>query len=122
MRFSGLYALLDQLPFIEPKHHHAAMALWNYCEQSACWIVGISTGDRNADKIFAALRHAPGGLTTTEISEHVFNRHASGAEIHEALNLLNGLTLTYSKTETTGGAAATRWFLTEETAKKRISE
>jgi predicted TIM-barrel fold metal-dependent hydrolase len=32
--------------------------LWDYCEQSAAWIFGTSTGDRNADKILRALRHA----------------------------------------------------------------
>ena len=30
-------------------------------------------------------------MTETEISAEVFNRHASGAEIDEALRLLNGL-------------------------------
>jgi hypothetical protein len=85
MRLSTLYAVLDKSAVIGPEHHHAAMALWRYCEQSAQWIFGTSTGDRNADKILRALRHAQAGMTKTEISVEVFNRHASSAEIDEAL-------------------------------------
>jgi hypothetical protein len=38
MRLSTLYAVLDKSAVIGPEHHHAAMALWRYCEQSAQWI------------------------------------------------------------------------------------
>jgi DNA replicative helicase MCM subunit Mcm2 (Cdc46/Mcm family) len=118
MRLSAIYALLDKSRLIRPEHHKAAMALWQYCEQSARWIFGTSTGDRNADKILAALRHAPNGKTKTEISVEVFNRHASSAEIDEALRLLHGLHMVSYQTEATGGAPLQRWFYSAETGEK----
>ena len=117
VRISAIYALLDKSRVIRPEHHEAAMALWRYCEQSAQWIFGTSTGDRNADKILTALRHAPKGMTKTEISVDVFNRHASSAEIDEALRLLHGLHLVSCQMETTGGAPLQRWFFSTEAAK-----
>jgi hypothetical protein len=85
MRLSAIHALLDSSRLIRVEHHEAAMALWDYCRQSAKWIFGTTTGDRNADKILRALRHAPNGLTKTEISTEVFKGHASSADIDEAL-------------------------------------
>jgi hypothetical protein len=113
MRLSAIYALLDSSRLIRVEHHEAAMALWDYCRQSAKWIFGTSTGDRNADKILRALRHAPNGLTKTEISAEVFNRHASSADIDEALRLLHGLKMAYYEIEATNGAPVQRWFACE---------
>jgi len=113
MRLSAIYALLDSSRLIRAEHHEAAMALWDDCQQSAKWIFGTTTGDRNADKIFRALRHAPNGLTKTEISAEVFNRHASSADIDEALRLLHGLKMAYYEVETTDGAPVQHWFACE---------
>jgi hypothetical protein len=118
MRLSAIYALLDKSKVIRPEHHHAAMALWHYCEQSAKYIFGTSTGDRNADKILTALRHAPDGMTKTEISVQVFNRHASSADLDEALRLLHGLGMAACRIETSGGAPIQRWFCTVERSEK----
>jgi len=118
MRLSAIYALLDRSRLIRVEHQEAAMALWEYCRQSAKWIFGTTTGDRNADKILRALRHASAGLTKTEISAEVFNRHASSADIDEALRLLHGLKRAYYEVETTDGAPAQRWFFTGEGAKQ----
>ena len=117
MRLSAIYALLDQSRVIRRDHLRAALALWEYCEQSAAWIFGRSTGDRNADKILRALRHAESGMTKTEISVGVFNRHASSADIDEALRLLHGLNMVRCQTEATDGAPLQRWFFSAEPAK-----
>jgi len=116
MRLSAIHALLDKSHLIRPEHHEAAMALWRYCEQSARWIFGTSTGDRNADKILRALRHASNGMTKSEISADVFNRHASSADIDEALRLLHGLSMAGYRAEASGGAPIQRWFA--ETSEK----
>ena len=120
MRLSAIYALLEKSSLIRPQHHHAAMAVWNYCEQSCQWIFGTSTGNRNADKILVALRHALKGMTKTEISGEVFNRHAPSTEIDEALRLLHGLKMVTFKIESTAGAPTQRWFSTTED--REISE
>src|SRR5947207_8942774 len=98
------------------------MAMWKYCEESACWIFGTTTGDRNADKILTALRQAPNGMTKTEISVEVFNRHASSAEIDEALRVLHGLHMATYSLEQTGGAPIQRWFLIGEICEKKRSK
>jgi hypothetical protein len=118
MRLSAIYALLDKSALIRPEHHHAAMAMWKYCEESARWIFGTTTGDRNADKILVALRHAPNGMTKTEISAEVFNRHASSAEIDEALRVLHGLNMVSYRVEVTGGARSNAGFSSATRAKK----
>jgi BT4734-like, N-terminal domain len=120
MRVSAIYAFLDKSHLIRPEHHQAAMALWKYCEESCRWIFGTRTGDRNADKILVALRHAANGMTKTEISVEVFNRHASSTEIDEALRLLHGLQMASYRTEASGGAPIERWFSTDQD--REISE
>jgi hypothetical protein len=94
------------------------MAVWKYCEESCRWIFGTSTGNKNADKILAALRHASNGMTKTEISVEVFNRHVSSADIDDALRLLHGLHMADCRTETSGGAPIQRWFSTEGNREK----
>ncbi len=120
MRLSAIYALLDKSRLIRPEHHLAAMALWKYCEESCRWIFGTSTGNRDADKILVALRHASNGMTKTEISVDVFNRHSSSIEIDEALRLLQGLRMATYRIEPTGGAPIERWFFSDEN--REISE
>lgn len=110
MRLSALYALLDESRMIRPAHHHAALALWNYCEQSARWIFGTFTGDKNADKILSALQRVGSvGLTRTEISEQVFNRNLKSEKLSIALRLLYDRGRAISKQEGTAGAPSERW-------------
>ncbi len=110
MRLSALYALLDGSSMIAPLHHDAALALWHYCEQSARWIFGTFTGDKNADKILSALQRAGTvGLTRSEISEQVFNRNVPSDKLSIALRLLHGAGHATSKEEGTAGAPSERW-------------
>jgi hypothetical protein len=111
MRLSAIYALLDKSTLIRPEHHHAAMAVWRYCENSARWIFETGTGNKNADRIYAALRAAgQKGLTKLQITNDVFNRHATKFEIDEALRLLHGLKRATCRCEVTAGRPAERWF------------
>src|SRR5258707_15147994 len=79
---------------------------------------GLLRPNGYADKILAALRHAPNGMTKTEISADVFSRHASSAGIDEALRLLHGLAMVGYRVEASGGAPVQRWFLGGETREK----
>jgi hypothetical protein len=110
-RYSGTYALLDCSNKINVDHLKAALALWRYHENSARWIFETGTGEKNADRILAALKVADSqGLTKWQITNNVFNRHATKFEIDEGLRLLHGLNLARCKQENTGGRAAERWF------------
>jgi hypothetical protein len=106
-----LYALLDCSPEVQVEHLKAALACWRYCEDSARWIFETRTGDKNADRILAALKVAgANGLTKWQITADVFNRHATKFEINEALRTLYALRLAYRTEEKTGGRSSERWF------------
>jgi hypothetical protein len=69
----------------------AALAVWDYCEQSATQIFGDLVGDDVADTILQALRVAsPNGITRTEISA-LFSRHVSSSRLSLSLDLLRRL-------------------------------
>jgi hypothetical protein len=112
LRFSLHYALLDCPGTVDVAHLRSALALWAYCERSAQWVFESGTGNKNADRILAALKVAgPEGMTKRQISNDVFNRHATKFEIDEALRLLFSLELADQIDERTGGRPAKRWFL-----------
>ncbi len=115
MRLSALYALLDESTIIEPAHHHAAMALWDYSARSARWIFGTATGDKKADRILEALRQAgEKGLTRTEITVDVFQRHITSKALGEALTIFERVRPCFATGVQTSGqgqnGATERWF------------
>lgn len=84
VRLSLLYSLLDHSEVIRREHLLAALAVWDYCENSARFIFGDSLGYPEADRILKELRGRPQGLTRTEI-RNLFNRNRSEAAIEGAL-------------------------------------
>jgi hypothetical protein len=110
-RLSNLYALLDCSGTVEVAHLRAALALWAYCKRSAQWVFESGTGNKNADRILAALKAAAEkGLTKWEITANVFTRNVSRFEIDEALRLLHDVKLAFRKLEKTAGRPCERWF------------
>ena len=87
VRLSLIYALLDLSNIIRAEHLAAALAVWDYAESSARFIFGESLGYPEADRLLAALRNAPEGLSRSEVSA-VFGRHRSESEIDSALRAL----------------------------------
>jgi len=80
VRLSLIYTLLDLSNVIRAEHLAAALAMWDYAESSARFIFGESLGYPEADRLLAALRAAPEGLSRSEVSA-VFGRHRSESEI-----------------------------------------
>jgi hypothetical protein len=109
MRLAMLYALLDRSPDIRIEHLAAALAVWEYCERSVLAIFGDLLGDGLADEILRALRARPDGMTRTMIRD-LRARNASGDGIASALDALRQRGLARSKTESTEGRSAERWF------------
>lgn len=111
-RLACLYALLDCSAIVRLEHLQAALAFWQYAEDSARYIFGGRTGDRIADDILRALREAgTDGLTLSAISD-LFSRNRGKAAIDNSLQLLleSGLAR-QSKDQTEGrGRRAVRWF------------
>lgn len=109
LRLALLYALLDEQTQIDEQHLLAAIALWEYCQQSARFIFGGVIGNPQADKILLALRAAGNqGLTRTAIRD-LFNRHQTAERIDAALNLLKQRNLAYVEELLTVGRSAELW-------------
>jgi hypothetical protein len=110
MRLALLYALLDGADCIRRDHLTAAIALWDYVQDSALYVFGDSLGDPVADDILRALKAAPNGLTRTDLRE-LFQRHQSSGRIEQALALLLRHNRACMEMQTdTGGRPAERWF------------
>jgi hypothetical protein len=108
LRFSLLYALLDGSPVIGSAHLEAALALWEYCEDSARYVFGDATGDPIADRVLSALRNAPGGMTQNALGD-LFGRNLPGGKLAGALEDLHRLGRVASHEEETGGRPRTVW-------------
>jgi DNA replicative helicase MCM subunit Mcm2 (Cdc46/Mcm family) len=107
LRLSMIYALLDCSNVVSVQHLTAALALWQYCEESTRYIFGDRTGDSIADRIRDALR-ANGPLTETDIRD-LFGRHQTSARIQQALELLLITGMAPLETVDTGGRPARKW-------------
>jgi hypothetical protein len=109
LRLSVLYAVLDQSTTIKAAHLKAALAVWEYCEQSARMIFGERLGDPTADRILDALRTAgPTGMTENDIYE-LFGRNKSANDRARALTMLAALGRARADKEDTGGRPRTIW-------------
>jgi hypothetical protein len=72
-RLALIYALLDSVKIIDLPHLKAALAVWNYCEQSANYIFGDTVGDPTADDTLRAIRQAGNtGLSQSYILRDLF--------------------------------------------------
>ena len=87
MRLALIYAIVDQSTTIQRCHLEAALAVWRYCEDSACWIFGRSVGNTVADRIVNLLQVNPAGSSRTEISK-AFQGHQTKEAIDRALERL----------------------------------
>lgn len=109
LRLSAIFALLDSSEVIGRRHLEGALAVWDYCDDSAAWVFGEALGDPLADQTLAAIRErGEAGLTRTEIRDH-FGRNKQGAAVDEALDLLEELGLVSVAIEPTGGRPRERW-------------
>src|SRR5262249_26161673 len=104
-----LYALLDHSAIVKREHLKAAIALWDYAEESACLIFGDALGDSVADEIYGVLLQHPEGQTRTDIS-FLFGRNRKAGEIDRALKALLATRKAHREEEQTGGRPAERWF------------
>lgn len=99
LRLSLLYALLDTSDVVRAEHLRAALAVWQYAEDSARYIFGDTTANPVADEIFVALKAEADGLTREEINSRVFHRNRPKAVIQAALDTLLKAGLIRKQTE-----------------------
>jgi hypothetical protein len=107
LRLSLIYALLDGGEEIRWPHLEAALAVWQYAEDSAKFIFGDATGDPIADRVLSALR-TNGPMAQHEIVD-LFGRNVSAARLSAALETLVKVGKIRSVREETGGRPRTIW-------------
>lgn len=106
-RLSLIYAVLDMSPAIKAVHLEAALAVWDYAEQSVKQIFGDLTGDAVADRIMAVLRQS-GPQTQSDLSD-LFGRNVPSARLGHALEvLLNAGFIAMERIEPEGGKGRPR--------------
>lgn len=108
LRLSLLYALLEDAPAIQRPHLEAALAVWQYAEDSTRLIFGDAIGDPVADHILNALRRT-GRMTQTQISD-LFGRNQKAGRLEQALAALltAGMVRTWQG-ESASGRPPTYW-------------
>jgi hypothetical protein len=109
LRLAAIYALLDRSATIGVQHLWAALAVWNYCENSARLLFGTSSGDPDLDALQDELRsQGKGGMTRKEIRDF-FNRHKSRREVDALLSRLLEQGAVQVERERTAGRDRERW-------------
>jgi len=112
LRLALLYALLDRAQKIDVAHLKAALAVWNYCEASARFIFGDTTGDPLADTILRLLRSVGvNGASRMDITNPL-GRNTSADRIDAALSkLLDAGKARFDKQKLNGpGRPREMWF------------
>jgi hypothetical protein len=122
-RLAGVYALLDGTATVAPVHLLAAVAVWDFSEQSACYVFSDTRGDPVADEILRALRGAgSAGLTRTQIRD-LFGRNKAADDIGRALGVLLEHQLARMVADRdTGGRPAERWAATAPGSTTKTTE
>ena len=105
LRLSVLYAVEDGSPVVKLPHLRAALAVWQYAEDSARYIFGDRSGDEVAARILEGLR-THGEMSRTDISR-LLDHNVPKVRIDEALSLLEGSGLAAMESRKTGGIRPT---------------
>lgn len=87
LRLALIYALLDGAERIAENHLQAALAMWNYAQESALYIFGDRVADPLEEKVLEALKAGP--LTATELSA-ALNRHVPRERLQPLLQQMEG--------------------------------
>jgi len=111
-RLALIYCALDQWRDKAPKavtaeHLRAALAVWDYAEQSARYIFGATLGDPDADRILRALRQRSDGRMNRNAIHELFSGHRTQQQTDRALAVLVERNLVCIEEEATGGRPAT---------------
>lgn len=106
-RISNIYALADQKNIVEPEHLLAALAVWQYIEDSTRYIFQKRTGDWIANRIYKYVLEK-GKATRTDIRD-LFDKHQSREKIDTALEVLLTNNLLSKETIATKGRSVEVW-------------
>jgi hypothetical protein len=112
LRVATLTALFNLKDAIELPHLQAALAIVDYSERSAKFVLGDRLRDREEAAILEYLKCKPQGATRTEIRRDVFHDNKPAHHVREKLASLLQAVLVRCESEPTEGRTAERWFST----------
>lgn len=121
LRVALVYAVLDCSPHIRVSHLRAALALWDYCDRSAEYVLGGSQGDAVSDDVLVAVRGHGDWMTRTEIV-NALNRHASGARLQRAIDALRASGMLDQRDEPSDGGRPRQLFRARKASKANVLE
>jgi len=107
LRLACVYALLDRSAVIGPEHLQAALAVWDFCDASACYLFGGAAGDPRAERVLREMRRRP-SLDRADVNR-LFSGHASAAEIDRIRDLLRARGAIRVEPRQTDGRSAEVW-------------
>ena len=113
MRLAMIFALADSSNVIRIEHLKAALAVWNYCRESAKLLFGeADENPANPNPLWLDVLNAIEANPGIQRSKLTFDfRHKKNAEqLGEVLAWLNSQGKAYPSDEQTGGRNAERWF------------
>ena len=110
-RLSLLYAMLDRSPTVTIDHLTAALALWQFSEDSARYIFGEALGDPVADRLLELLMDNHDGMAQTALHRALGN-HVSAGRLNACLKHLESLGRITKVERKTGGRPAVVWHRT----------
>jgi len=108
VRIALIYALMGQNNKIGVDHLLAALAIWDYANESAKYIFGEATGDPTRDTIVTSLKASSTGMTRSDISG-ALGRHIKADQIDRTLAELKTEGLADCETEVTEGRPKEIW-------------
>jgi hypothetical protein len=113
LKVALIFAISDKASQIDVNHLKAALAVIDYCRDSARWIFGKATGNKLANNILTALRRSPDGMRRTDIQQEVCYRNTPKSQLDAALTELVQNKLAFLKLEKPAKAKPIeRWFAT----------
>lgn len=112
LRMAAICALMNGSAEVKTQHLRAALALWQYCFDSARFLFRERSEISLQGRLLQLLQRSAGGLTRTEMS-HAFHNHRDSAAISSALASLRGRGLVMVRAVKTGGRSAERWFVAD---------
>jgi hypothetical protein len=111
LKIALIFAITDQASRIEVQHLKAALAVVDFCRDSARWVFGQATGNKLANNILRELRRRlPNGLRKTDIHKDVCYRTTPKSQLDAALAELAKNNLAKMTLEKKGKGPSVEWW------------
>lgn len=109
LRLALTLALLDRSPDIEQRHLIQAVAVWEYCRESAGYLFGAMSADRTVDQVFEIIKAAGREGIPQRGIRLALSGHISGERLGAILSELQAAGRITQETVKTSGRPVTIW-------------